>query len=69
MYGKPLEELPIKIFDKRLSEEVVKISKRLIEKFSDMDFEELNKTIYRLYNLSAKEVEVVEDFYSKIKFT
>lgn len=69
LYGKPLEELPIKIFDKRLSEEVVKISKRLIEKFSDMDFEELNKTIYRLYNLSAKEVEVVEDFYSKIKFT
>tara|TARA_B100001057_G_scaffold346392_1_gene347703 strand:- start:106 stop:3429 length:3324 start_codon:yes stop_codon:yes gene_type:complete len=69
LYGKPLEELPIKIFDKKLSEEVIKITKKLVEKFSDVEFERLNQTIYKLYKLSKKEEEVVEDLYSKIKFT
>ncbi len=69
LYGKPLEELPIRIFDKRLSDDVIKLSKKLIEKFTDVEFDKLNKNIYKLYKLSEKEVEVVEDLYNKIKFT
>ena len=69
LYGKPLEELPIRIFDKRLSDDVIKLSKKLIEKFNDVEFDKLNKNIYKLYKLSEKEVEVVEDLYNKIKFT
>ncbi len=69
LYGKPLEELPIKIFDKKLSEAVIKITKKLIEQFSDVEFDRLNQTIYKLYKLSNEEIEVVEDLYSKIKFT
>ena len=69
LYGKPLEELPIKIFDKKLSDEVIKKTNKLIENFSDEEFDRLNKIIYKLYKLSKEEIEVVEDLYSKIKFT
>jgi len=69
LYGKPLEELPIKLFNKELSEEVIKISKKLNEKFTHLDFDKLNQTIYKLYNLSKEEVGAIEDLYSKIKFT
>ena len=69
LYGKPLDELPIKLFDNELSDEVIKITKKLIEKFSSTDFDKLNQVIYKLYNLSNGEVEIVENLYSKIKFT
>ena len=69
LYGKPLEELPIKIFDKKLSDEVIKKTNKLIENFSDEEFDRLNQIIYKLYKLSKEEIEVVEDLYSKIKFT
>jgi adenine-specific DNA-methyltransferase len=68
LYGKPLEELPIKLFDKELSEEVVKITKKLIEKFTYVEFDKLNQTIYNLYKLSKEEVGVIEGLYIKTKF-
>ena len=69
LYGKPLEELPIKLFDKELSEEVISITNKLIEKFTSVEFDKLNQAIYKLYKLSKEEVEVIENLYSKIKFT
>lgn len=69
LYGKPLEELPIKLFDKKSSEEVIEITKKLIEKFTYVEFDKLNQTIYKLYKVSKEEVEAIEDFYSNIKFT
>ena len=60
--------MPIKLFDKKLSEEVIKITKKLIEKFTYVEFDKLNQAIYKLYKLSKDEVEVIEDLYSKIKF-
>ena len=69
MYGKPLEELPIKLFNEKEVNEVIKITKTLIKKFTFEEFEKLNQSIYEAYKISKEEVKIIDDFYSKIKIT
>ncbi len=69
LYGKPLEELPIRLFDKSKSKEIIETTKNLNEKFSHVEFDKLNQAIYKLYKISKEEIEMIDNLYSKIKFS
>lgn len=65
LYGKPLEEIPLRKPDNQTKNEIIKIVDKLINgdhNTSDLEGT-LNRIIYDLYNLTPKEVEIVEDNY------
>ena len=65
LYGKPLEELPIKFAEINLQEKVSKIVKELKNKYNLKQFNNLNKCIYEIFDLSNEEIKIVENLYEK----
>ena len=65
MYGKPLEEIPIKKPDKESKDEIVYLVKKIMK--GDIDernaSERIDNILYRMFNLSDDEIGLIEQSY------
>lgn len=55
-----LKRIPIAVTDNNSFNKVIELSDKLQEKYSETDYNELNKLVYRIYGLSDEEREYIE---------
>jgi adenine-specific DNA-methyltransferase len=65
LYGRPLEEVPIKVTAINYQKKVSKVVKDLKYKYDLNKFNNLNKYIYEIFDLSKDEIKIVENLYPK----
>lgn len=62
-----LDLLPIRYDNEELVEKIVKLVKKMIVKkvFDEVISDEIDLLVYKLYNLTSTEIELIESFYPK----
>jgi len=68
LFGTPLSEIPLKIFDNKINKEIERLSDKIINNKSSANLESKNKIndiIYKNYKLSEKEINFVENLYNQ----
>ncbi len=63
LYRTPLEEVPIKVIDKKIINEVIDLVDQILNNKRKKEVTVLDEIIYKIYNLSQDEIEEVERFY------
>jgi len=66
LFSTPLSEIPLKIFDNKINNEISLLSNKIINSKLDTNLESINKIddiIYKAYELSEKEVNFIDNFY------
>ncbi len=66
LFGTPLSEIPLKIFDNKINKEIELLSDKIINNKLGTNLESINKIndiIYKTYKLSETEIKFVENFY------
>lgn len=65
LYQKPLSEIPIKIAEQKVQQQIIKLVESLQHDFSDKQWNMLNQSIYEIFNLSKSEIAAIEKMYDE----
>ena len=68
LFGTPLSEIPLKIFDNKINKEIKLLSDKIINSKLGANSEYINKIddiIFKAYELTEKEINFIDNFYTQ----